>query len=687
MSRAFNSSASLSVRLAGVVALPLLGIIIVLAFLAQEQWQRAGAMQRLAELSQFTTQISGLVHELQKERGMSAVFINSSGQQLAAELPQQRRLTDERLGSARTALSGLDLAAYPSAVRQAIERGLEATRSLAERRDAIQTRQIPAPESNQFFTATIGQLLTIPREAVKGSDDPDVTVGLLTAYSYGSAKERAGQERATGAVGFAAGKFTAPQHRVFISVVADQRAFFEAFESYASQTQREFARQIVSGAVADEVERQRKIALETDPGQPLAGTTGAAWFGATTARIDLMRRVEERLNADLGAAARAAVSTSRHALVIAASVGGIGLAGALVVTWWLGRGMVRPLTGLIQAMRLLSAGKLETIVPSRDRNDELGRMAVAMQVFKDGMAETARLRSEQEAIAVCVAADKIAAMNTLADRFETSVGGIVQSVSAAATELQTAAKSLQTTADETAGRATTVAAASEEASTNVQTVAAASEELSASIAEIARLVSDSTQISAAGVREATETNAKVHGLADAAQKIGEVVKLISDIAAQTNLLALNATIEAARAGEAGKGFAVVAAEVKNLATQTARATEDISQQIGSIQGATAQSVDAIESIGSTIGRMNEIAAAVAAAVEEQRSATQEIARNVQQASQGTHEVSANIAGVSKAASEAGSGAGQVMQASAKLAVQGETLRRQVDEFLATIRAA
>ncbi|MBM3523830.1 MAG: chemotaxis protein, partial [Alphaproteobacteria bacterium] len=220
-----------------------------------------------------------------------------------------------------------------------------------------------------------------------------------------------------------------------------------------------------------------------------------------------------------------------------------------------------------------------------------------------------------------------------------------------------------------------------------QTVAAASEELSASIAEIARLVSDSTTISAAGVKEATETNAKVEGLAAAAQKIGEVVKLISDIAAQTNLLALNATIEAARAGEAGKGFAVVAAEVKNLANQTARATDDIGQQISAIQGATGESVAAIQAIGRTIGKMSEIAAAVATAVTEQRGATQEIARNVQEASKGTNEVSENIGGVSQAAREAGEGAGAVMKASDGLARQGEELGRQVGAFLASIRAA
>ncbi|HAH11619.1 MAG TPA: hypothetical protein DCL54_10510 [Alphaproteobacteria bacterium] len=275
----------------------------------------------------------------------------------------------------------------------------------------------------------------------------------------------------------------------------------------------------------------------------------------------------------------------------------------------------------------------------------------------------------------------------IADEFETSVKGVVDAVASAATELQASSQSMTATAEETSRQTTTVAAASEEATANVQTVASAAEELSASVMEISRQVVKSVQIAGVAVEEARKTDATVQGLASAAQKIGDVVKLISDIAGQTNLLALNATIEAARAGEAGKGFAVVASEVKNLANQTARATDEITSQIGAIQSATQNAVDAIRSIATTISEMNQISTAISAAVEEQGATTKEIARNVAEAAAGSANVAETISGVSRAASETGMSAGQVLHASGDLSRQAERLRREVDNFLGSVRNA
>ena len=277
-------------------------------------------------------------------------------------------------------------------------------------------------------------------------------------------------------------------------------------------------------------------------------------------------------------------------------------------------------------------------------------------------------------------------LNDHADRFEQTIKGMVEIVAAAATQLQATARTMEGTATNTSERATAVAAAADEAASNVQTVAAAAEELSASIGEISRQVNQSTETANGAVHEAEKTNEQVQGLAEAANKIGEVVSLINDIASQTNLLALNATIEAARAGEAGKGFAVVASEVKNLANQTAKATEEISAQISGIQGATQEAVTAIRGIGDTIGTISESSSAIAAAVEEQGAATQEIARNVEQASSGTTEVTSNISEVTSQASETGSAAGQVLEAAGELASQAERLSAEVSTFLQTIRA-
>ena len=351
------------------------------------------------------------------------------------------------------------------------------------------------------------------------------------------------------------------------------------------------------------------------------------------------------------------------------------------------RTVLNLLVRIASLMETLAKGDHSITIAGAERSDEIGMMAKSVVVFKDGMIEAERLRGEQEELRRKAEIEKRAAMHKMADEFEGSVRGVVDMLSSAATELQAAAQSMSSTAKEADRQAVSVARASDEASRNVQTVASATEELSSSVDEISRQVSESTRISGAAVEEATQTRQSVQGMADMAQRIGAVVTLINDIASQTNLLALNATIEAARAGEAGKGFAVVASEVKNLANQTAKATEEISAQIGSVQQASAGSVRAIEAISTTIGRVSEIATTIAAAVEEQGAATREIARNVQEAAVGTNEVSTHISGVSKAATETGAAATQVLSSADQLAKQSEVLRGQVDRFLATIRAA
>jgi methyl-accepting chemotaxis protein len=369
------------------------------------------------------------------------------------------------------------------------------------------------------------------------------------------------------------------------------------------------------------------------------------------------------------------------------------LIGAVVVLGVVGtigflfaRSLTRPVAEMTGAMESLAGGDLEVEVPAQGRGDEIGDMAAAVQVFKDNAIRVKQMEAEQAEMARQAEEEKKAAMHKMADDFEASVGGIVNAVSSAATEMESSSQTMSATAEQTAQQSGAVAAAAEQASANVQTVATAAEELSSSIAEISRQVAQSSEVSGGAVAEAEKTNAQVQGLADAANKIGEVVKLISDIAEQTNLLALNATIEAARAGEAGKGFAVVANEVKSLANQTAKATEEISQQIGAVQAETQDAVRAIGSITGTIGQINEIASTIAAAVEEQGAATGEIARNVQQAAAGTQEVTSNIGGVNQAAAETGESAGQLRNAAGELSTQAETLSNEVSRFLDQVRA-
>jgi methyl-accepting chemotaxis protein len=364
---------------------------------------------------------------------------------------------------------------------------------------------------------------------------------------------------------------------------------------------------------------------------------------------------------------------------------GIAFAAAAVLVV-LGR-VTRPVMSLSGSMRRIADGDTAAAVPYLGREDEMGLMASSVEVFRKAAIQMESMRAEQLQAVQRADAEKKASMVALANSFEASVKGVVQGVSAAASQMQASANVMTRSTDETNQQSGVVAAAATQASANVQTVAAAAEELSASIADIGRQVMQSAKIAERAAEQAGKTDELVQGLADTAQKIGDVLQLINAIAGQTNLLALNATIEAARAGEAGKGFAVVASEVKSLAAQTAKATEEIAAQVNAIQSSTGEAVTAIKGIAGTITEVNTIAAAIATGIEQQGLATGEIARNIQQAALGTSEVSSNIVGVKDAVVETGRVSKDVLSASSALSQQAEQLRDEVDRFLGSVRAA
>jgi methyl-accepting chemotaxis protein len=360
----------------------------------------------------------------------------------------------------------------------------------------------------------------------------------------------------------------------------------------------------------------------------------------------------------------------------------LSLANAFVIM----RSILRPVTAMNRVMTALASGETGTDVPGRDRTDEIGAMAQAVQVFKDNAIERSRLEAERES-AREAENKRRQALDRLTEQFSADVKGVVQALASAATQMQATSETMSATAGETSRQAAGVASASQQASGNVQMVATAAEELSASIREISRQMAQSHTMTQSAAGEAETARGTVKALAEVAARIGAVVTLINDIASQTNLLALNATIEAARAGDAGKGFAVVASEVKALATQTTKATDEIAAQIAAVQGEITGTVGAIEGITATIGRINEIAATIAAAVEEQQAATAEIARNVEQAATGTTEVSSSIGTVTTAAGATGAAAGEVLTAARQLSQQAATMQDFVGRFVHEVRAA
>lgn len=425
-----------------------------------------------------------------------------------------------------------------------------------------------------------------------------------------------------------------------------------------------------------------------------AGTEGkpypldaAAWISEATAGIDSLLSLAKtagQVSADLASRSDA---DGKSRMLANAGLLVAGLILAALAFWIVIGRTTRPIRLLTDRMLELADGNLEIELPNADRGDEVSQMSRAVEVFRENALEVKRLEAQQQAAAQQAEAEKRKSMEELASAFEASVKRVVDAVASAASDMEVTASDMSATTDQSLRQAGAVAAAATQASSNVQTVASASEELAASISEIGHQAGESRRIATSAVDTANTTNRQVEGLVEAAQKIGHVISLIQDIAEQTNLLALNATIEAARAGDAGRGFAVVANEVKSLASQVAGATNDISEQINGIQAATSEAAGSIKAIAQTITEINENAASIAAAVEQQNAATVEISRNVQEAFTGTAEVARNAEGLNAASRETGAAANRVLKVAGGLARHAEQLSKEVEHFIATVRAA
>ncbi|MDP6567092.1 MAG: nitrate- and nitrite sensing domain-containing protein [Alphaproteobacteria bacterium] len=677
----------IGVRLILAVSLPILGLLAYSGLTITEKYRTAGEMEQLNGLARLAPPISALVHEMQKERGQSAGFIGSKGVKFADTLPRQRADTNDKKQALNQALQAFDAASHGQGLVNLIKGATEAVAKLDGMRGQIDSFDLSVPQMAKYYTGTIGSLLRIVGEMAVVSSNDRVSKSIIGYIGLLQAKERAGQERAMGAGGFGAGKFAPGIFQRFVQLIALQDAFFTIFDRYATPAQRDFLARTVVGPAVDEVDRLRTVALDSAGTGNLGGVEAAHWFNQITEKINLLKKAEDKVAGDLTDLAGGIRAEAESDLLWFGAATALLLLVTAGLMVFIIRGITRPLTAMTGVMGQLADGNNDVEVAGSDRGDEIGEMAQAVGVFKQNAMEMDRMRSKQEEQQRRAEEEKRQAALSLADAFENQVGDVVSGVSSASGQMQSSAQTMSAAVDQSVGKSTTIAAAAEQASANVQTVATATEELSSSLQEVGRQVADCASITQQAAAEAGKTNQEITGLAETAEKIGDVIDLINDIASQTNLLALNATIEAARAGDAGKGFAVVASEVKNLASQTAKATEEIAGQIAGIQSATGGFVQAIGAITTTINQVNEIAGAIAAAVEQQNAATSEISRSVQEASTATQDVSRNIAEVTESTTQTGGVANELESAAGDLAQQSETLREAVNGFLANVRAA
>ncbi len=630
--------------------IPLLGLIWATGTAYLEVKGQVDRLEAVGPLSQLAVKSGNLAHELQKERGTQVGLISSKGADRFRNLvAKQRKLSDPALQAFTDFLTDFDLSTHKPGLAKYLGSAQKSLAQLKAHRAKVDSLSVSVPENVKFYTGIIYDLIDTVGIIQEESPDPEVTQRLLAYRSLVWAKEHAGLERAIGAAIFNSGKFVPGVWARYLGLVEKQNAALHEFNVYSTPEQKTLFKNTVKGPDIDQVRAWRKVLLDVAQTNDTQGIDGATWFAKATQRINMMKAVEDALAEEIQTLAQQRLNETRaHANTII----GVDIAiliGALLVGGWLLRSTAGPLNQVTLELLAVAEGKDTVDLPNDiGGGNEVVALSEAAKTFLNNRLERVRLseaaaRHQQEA-----EEKRKEALEKMATTVGRETANALEEIRETSKTLSGMSSEMTDSAGLISDNAADMKSAADRSLQNTEMVAAAAEELSASIGEITRQIEQQRDIASRAAEEATKSSKTVEGLNDAASRIGDVINLIQDIAEQTNLLALNATIEAARAGEAGKGFAVVASEVKNLANQTAKATEEISQQVTTMTDVTTASTEAINAIVKVIGEMGEISEMVSDAIEQQASATREITGNVTQSTAMSREVSERIDSVTEA---------------------------------------
>jgi methyl-accepting chemotaxis protein len=692
---------SVNTLLKAAIATTAVFIVVMIAMRAWDSWQRLSVTNRIATVADASRYAFKAMHSLRTDRASTVRELNSEATIEAGVASYVRGVRDAEMPALQSAadlaetVDFADRQVLVAALRQSIKtltalqsESWEAfTKPKAARRDGMAKDYMA--EATRLIE-TLEKLSARMFAAVKYNDAVIDQMMAIKEIAW-IVRNEGGEASLLVSNGLVAGHAAPDTPTKYAAYVGGTRAAWQALESIAFGTPLPpRLAQATSEAkkvyfAQDYIAARDRLLAAVMSGQK-AEMTATQWAPVTVSHLASLLTVAESALDAAKEHAEELHATARFDLVTQLALLAAALAFAFGSVTTVQRRVINPLRAIKDAMLKVAAGDLTAEAPFSDRHDEIGALAGALATFKQNAVEKVRIEGEQRDRST-QATQRQKTIEASIASFEGQIGEALGALAEAAGQMRNTSDDMSAISHQTSTQVKTAAQASEEASANVQTVASASEELSASIADISRQVVHAAEIAGRAVDETKQTDGTVRGLAESAERIGEVVKLINDIAGQTNLLALNATIEAARAGEAGKGFAVVASEVKSLANQTAKATEEISGQIAAVQKVSKEAMDAIQGIGSTIGEVSTVATSIASAVEQQGSATQEITRNTQGAARRTKDASDNIAGVSKGADATGMASQNVKSAAEALALRTEQLRGEVNDFLAKIRAA